>query len=261
MRMKCQKVKKQLVLFVGDDLPERKKKFVESHLMFCPTCLTELEELKRMKEGVQSIAQSDIPDKLPPDFPEKITRLIVEERKGLRPAREKYPFWFMPRPVRVYSAVALGILLIASAVFIFLTPRKITSDRLAEKILSTSNRGSSELEWDPEHIFFKTFDGPYRLDNWEAPQQSGVYAVLHKTTSDEGSVTYIIDYCGQGWNLSSYRGYPWIQHRMKRLIAHTGSEENVYIAVFLMPDSSKKERRQIEKALLKTFDPYFNRGV
>jgi hypothetical protein len=36
---------------------------------------------------------------------------------------------------------------------------------------------------------------------------------------------------------------------MKRLIARTGSKENVYIAVFLMPDSSKQERRQIEKDL------------
>jgi hypothetical protein len=122
-------------------------------------------------------------------------------------------------------------------------------------------RGSSELEWDPEHIFFKTFDGPYRLDNWEAPKQSGVYAVLHKTTSDEGPITYIIDYCGQGRNLSSYRGYPWIHHRIKRLVARTGATENVYIAVFLMPDSSKLERRQIEEALVKTFNPYFNRGV
>jgi hypothetical protein len=48
---------------------------------------------------------------------------------------------------------------------------------------------------------------------------------------------------------------------MKRLIARTGSKENVYISVFLMPDSSKQERRQIEEALLKTFNPYFNRGV
>ena len=115
--------------------------------------------------------------------------------------------------------------------------------------------------WDPGHIFFKAFDGPYKLDSWDAPQQSGVYAVLHKTTSDTGAVAYVMDYCGQGRNLSSYRGYPWIHHRMKRLVSRTGSVENVYIAVFLMPNSSKQERRQIEEALTKTFNPYFNRGV
>jgi hypothetical protein len=214
--MKCQRVKKQLVLYVGDDLPVNKKRSVESHLENCPACVTELEELKRMKEGVHTIAQSDIPDTL---------------------------------------------LLVASAVLFLLLPSKVSSVRLAKEILAISETGSSELAWDPEHIFFKAFDGPYRLDSWEAPKQSGVYAVLHKTASDTGPVTYIMDYCGQGRNLSSYRGYPWIYHRMKRLVSRTGSEENVYVAVFLMPNSSKLERRQIEEALLKTFNPYFNRGV
>jgi hypothetical protein len=167
----------------------------------------------------------------------------------------------MPKPVRVAGIFALGILLVASAVLIFLSPGKVSSDRLIKEILAIPDTGSSELVWDPKHTFFKAFDGPYRLDTWEAPQQSGVYAVLHKTISDAGLITYIIDYCGQGRNLSFYRGYPWIQHRMKRLIARTGSKENVYISVFLMPDSSKQERRQIEEALLKTFNPYFNRGV
>jgi len=259
--MKCQKVKKQLVLFVGDDLPERKKKFVESHLKHCPACAAELEEINRLKEGMYTIAQSDVPDALHPDFPEKVMHQIKKEQKNIPHERAGALTWFVQNPARTVGIFALAAIMIASAVIIFLTPRKITSDRLAEKILSISERGSSELEWDPENIFFKTFDGPYRLDTWEAPQQSGVYAVLHKTASDSGPITYVVDYCGQGRNLSSYRGYPWIQHRTKRLIARTGSKENIYIAVFLMPDSSKKERRQIEKALLKTFDPYFNRGV
>jgi hypothetical protein len=145
-------------------------------------------------------------------------------------------------------------------IFLF-SPGRAKTDMLIEKILSISERGSSELQWDPEHVFFKTFDGPYKLDTWEAPRQSGVYAVLHKMTSEAGRITYVIDYCGQGRNLSSYRGYPWIQHRLKRLAAHTGSRENIYIAVFLMPESSKKERQKIEEALLETFNPYFNRGV
>jgi len=252
--MKCQRVIKQLILFVGDDLPERKKKSVESHLKHCPTCMNQLEEFRKMKENVQEIARLDLPASLRPDFPEKVI-------KNIRPSRTKSSFWLVPKPVRVAGIFALATILIASAIVIFLSSGKVTSDRLLEKILSISDRGSSELEWDPEHIFFKTFDGPYRLDNWEAPKQSGVYAVLHKTTSDEGPITYIIDYCGQGRNLSSYRGYPWIHHRIKRLVARTGATENVYIAVFLMPDSSKLERRQIEEALVKTFNPYFNRGV
>jgi hypothetical protein len=255
-KMKCQKVKKRLVLYVGDDLPARKKELIESHLEHCPACMAELDELRKMKQSLREMALQDVPDSLHPGFPEKVARII-------RQTRLQSPFWFMRKPVRVAGVVALGIVLFVSVVLFFLIPDKISSDRLIKEIISISDTdtGSSELVWDPEHIFFRAFDGPYRLDSWEAPRQSGVYAVLHKTTSDEGPVTYIIDYCGQGRNLSSYKGYPWIQHRMKRLVARTGSKENVYIAVFLMPDSSKQERRQIEKALLKTFNPYFNRGV
>jgi hypothetical protein len=259
--MKCQKVKKQLVLFVGDDLPERKKKSVESHLKHCPTCATELKELRETKDRVHRISQIDLPDTLYPDFPNKVIKLIVEGQKNTPHNRGKSLIWISRNPARIVGFFALAIILIASAAIFLFSPGKITPDRLVEKILSISEKGSPELEWDPKHIFFKTFDGPYRLDSWEAPQQSGVYAVLHKTASDEGQITYIIDYCGQGRNLSSFRGYPWIHHRMKRLISRTGSKENVYIAVFLMPDSSKQERRQIEEALLKTFNPYFNRGV
>jgi hypothetical protein len=254
--MKCQKVKKQLILFVGDDLSKRKKKSVESHLKHCPICVAELEELKKMEESVLEIARLDLPGTLHPDFPEKVT-------KNIRYVRAKSPFWLMPtRPVRVAGIVALGVFLVASAVLIFLSsPGKVSSDRLINEILSIPDMGSSELVWNPENIFFKAFDGPYRLDTWEAPQQSGVYAVLHKTSSDTGPIGYVIDYCGQGRNLSSYKGYPWIQQRMRRLIARTGSRENVYIAVYLMPDSSKLERIRVEKALLETFNPYFNRGV
>jgi hypothetical protein len=252
--MKCQEVKKRLFLFVGDDLPEKKKESVESHLKQCPTCLAEVEKLKSMKESLQEIARLDLPETLPPDFPQKVTKNIQQKRA-------KFLFFPLPKPVRVAGICAASILLVASAVLIFLSGGKMSSERLVKEILTISRAGSSELVWDPEHIFFKAFDGPYRLDAWEAPDQPGVYAVLHKTTSDTRPVTYVIDYCGHGRDLSSFKGYPWIQHRMKRLVSRTGSKENVFVAVYLMPDSSKWERRQIEEALLKAFDPYFNRGV
>ena len=259
--MKCKKIKNQLLLFVGDDLPERKKKSVESHLKHCPTCATELKGLRDAKNSVHRIRQIDLPGMLHPGFPGKVMQKIAKEQKNTTLERAKSLIWFTQNPARIAGVFAAAIILIVSAVIFFISSAKAPSDRLAEKILSVSESGSPELEWDPEHIFFKTFDGPYRLDNWEAPKQSGVYAVMHKSITGDKPNTYIIDYCGQGYNLSSYRGYPWLRHRIKRLVARTGATENVYIAVFLMPDSSKLERRQIEEALVKTFNPYFNRGV
>ncbi|UCE41718.1 MAG: hypothetical protein JSV17_01620 [Candidatus Aminicenantes bacterium] len=259
--MRCQKVKKQLILFVGDDLPERKKKSVEIHLEHCPGCAAELEGLKKAINSVHKISKLDLPDALPPNFSEKVTRVIHENQKDARRSRAQFLFLFPQKTARIVGAFALGILLILTAFLVFHSPEKVTSDQLLEKISSIPEKGSSELAWDPEHVFFKAFDGPHRLDSWEAPSQSGVYAVMHKKDSKKGPSTFIIDYCGQGRNLSLYKGYPWIHHRLKRLITRTGSLENIYVAVFLMPDSSKQERRQIEKVLVKTFNPFFNRGV
>jgi hypothetical protein len=259
--MNCQKGKKRLVLFVGDELPEKKKRSIESHLKFCPECAADLEDLRRTREIVKKVAQIDHPDTLPANFPEKVTRSIQEDQKAVQHTREKPLFWLTQKHVKIAGVFALGILLLTVTVLRLLTPGKISSDRLLKEILSISDKGDPALVWNPDHIFFKAFDGPQRLENWEAPEESGVYAVMHKMDSENGASTFIFDYCGQGRNLSLYRGYPWIHHRIKRLIARTGTLDNVYVAVFLMPDSSKRERRQIEQALVKTFNPFFNRGV
>lgn len=259
--MKCQKANKYLSLFAGDDLPVRKKKAIEFHLESCAACAAELKDLMEMKEFVHKIGRSDLPDSLQSDFPEKVTRLIQDEQRIGKLDRMTSLSRFFPKHVRVAGGLAIGILLITAALFIFYSPSRISSGRLLKGILSVNHKGDSTLVWDPKNIFFKAFEGPFRLDSWEAPKQSGVYAVMHKKDPEIGPGTFVIDYCGQGKDLSLYRGYPWIHQRMKRLISRTGSSENVYIAVFLMPDSSVMERMKIEKALLKTFNPYFNRGA
>jgi hypothetical protein len=259
--MKCQSIKKLLVLYIGDDLPRKKMISARSHIEQCPNCKAELDELMKMKSRIERMALNDIPEALHPDFAEKVTGQIDRDRVTAPPTRDRIPRWFLPIPVRAIGILALVFILVFAGLVFLLAPGKMTPERIAQKLISASERGSHELDWDPDHIFFKAFDGPYRIDSWDAPNQSGVYALMHKTISEQGTTTYVIDYCGQGRNLSAYRGYPWIQHRRKRLISRAGSHENIYVAVFLMPDSTKQERRQIEDALLKTFNPYFNRGV
>lgn len=256
--MKCRKAKKQLVLFVGDDLPERKKTALLSHMEQCPECVSELEKFKRSREYVKTIAQNDLPGTLPSDFSANINRLIIENEEHNRLIQSKSKFHFRLKPAMVLGIFALGILLITGTILKILSPGKISPDQLFKEIQLISYKGNPELEWDPEHIIFKAFEGPFRLDIWESPGQAGVYAVMHKADPENRPNTFIIDYCGHGRNLSLYTGYPWIQQRKKRLVARTGSLDNVYIAVFLMPGSSKQERRRIEKALIKAFDPYFN---
>ena len=116
MKMNCQKIKKRLVLFAGNDLPEKKKRPVESHLKLCPGCAAELEELKRTKEMTKKLAQIDPPDSLPPDFPEKVTRLIQEDQEPVRHTRAKSLFRLSQRPVRIAGIFVLGIFLVTVAV-------------------------------------------------------------------------------------------------------------------------------------------------
>jgi hypothetical protein len=259
--MKCSKVKKQLALYVGNDLPEDKKAPLLKHLKGCPGCLAEFEELKRSQELLSTIAANDRPDPLPSDFQNTVMTEIDEGKQDILAVPERSSFPFRLKPTLVIGAVIIGIFLSTSIVLKMLPPRKISLEQLLVEIEQTSYKGSSELEWDSGHIMPIAFEGPYNLSTWESPDQAGVFVVMHKPDPENKPNTYSLDFCGQGRKLSSYRGYTWINHRKKILISRTGSLDNVYIAFILMPGSSKQERRKIEKAMIETFVPYFNTGV
>ncbi len=104
------------------------------------------------------------------------------------------------------------------------------------------------------------FQGPYKLNTWEPPRKAGIYAIIHKTDPKNKPRSYTIDYFGESGDLSD-RGFPWSHHRKSCFISRAGFKDNVYIATHFMPGSSEQDRQKVERALLKQYNPYCNRGM
>ena len=261
--MKCREIRKQLYLLAGEDLPENEKARLLSHLVKCQACASDLAAIKRSREGMAEIARHDLPDPLPPDFPHNLIRAFAAGNNQTQRKRLRWPWNLRERPALVGAVSLVAVLMVAGTLYKILTTQEITPEQLFEKLQMISGTAGPELKLggDPGHIIFKAFDQPARLDAWDSPEQAGIYVILHKLDPENRPDTYVIDYCGQGRNLSLYKSYPWIEHRKKRLISRTGSLDNAYISVFLMPGSTRQERRKLEQALIKTLNPYFNTEV
>lgn len=97
------------------------------------------------------------------------------------------------------------------------------------------------------------FDGPYQLQNWNAPRLAGVCSILHNNGSD----SYTVDYVGESENLDD-RGFPWNHHRSDCWIKNAGSKSNVYIAVYYMSGSTQQQRTAVESELIRQYNPSCN---
>lgn len=257
----CRKAKKLLALYSGDDLLERQRALLQSHLERCPGCMSELEELKRSRKAVKKIAQNDLPDELPLDFPQQISQSIISDHKRFLSNPQKFVAAFRLKPFLIIAGISLCFFITLGLLREILIPGRISPDQLFEEILRTPQSLNSKLEWDPQKAMVKAFEGPFSLETWDSPKQAGVYTVMHRIGQENRPNTYVVDYCGHSRNLSLVWGYPWIKQRKKRLIARTGSPQNLYIAVFILPNSTRHERQRIKKAMVKAFNPYFNKGA
>lgn len=91
------------------------------------------------------------------------------------------------------------------------------------------------------------FKGPIPIVEWKPPYKAGIYTLLIPDPRWD-PIPYRPIYIGESGNLSrrdfirAHRQYPdWIQL--------AGSEDNLYIAVYLMPNSTPGERGVIEYQL------------
>lgn len=98
-----------------------------------------------------------------------------------------------------------------------------------------------------------TFDGPYPTTRWEPPYRAAIYAIMVKTDD-----RYRIIYFGESGNLSD-RGFWRSHHRYQCFIDNAGSESNIYIGIYRMPNSTKEERKAVEQRLVDRYDPVCNR--
>ncbi|MFQ5968998.1 MAG: hypothetical protein ACE5J2_00680 [Nitrososphaerales archaeon] len=83
------------------------------------------------------------------------------------------------------------------------------------------------------------FDGPYSLSNWDVPRQAALYSILYKQTGN-----WNLAYVGESSNLDE-RGIS-SHHKRDCWIERAGSESNLYIAIYPMPNSTEQKRKRIE---------------
>lgn len=97
------------------------------------------------------------------------------------------------------------------------------------------------------------FDGPVKLNDWDPPCRAGVYAILRY---DITASNYPVVYVGESSNMSE-RGFT-THHALPCWLGQVSSINDLYIATYLMPDSTADERRVVETALINLYHPICN---
>ncbi len=101
------------------------------------------------------------------------------------------------------------------------------------------------------------FSEPVQIDNWTPTYRAGIYAIL-KPGRSVSPKPFAVLYFGESGNLFD-RGFFRAHHRYLCWLREAGLERNLYIAVYLMPDSTPDQRRAVESALISQYGPICNR--
>jgi len=115
--MDCKKIKKDLVAFLYGELREGEKELIKAHLDDCPDCKKELQHMKEVIKGADSL-QEDIERTMASvdweELPSRITETVFAKEAPL--PRESWlagmaRFFFQPKLRPVYAALLIGVLL------------------------------------------------------------------------------------------------------------------------------------------------------
>jgi hypothetical protein len=97
------------------------------------------------------------------------------------------------------------------------------------------------------------FSEPGVFLNWTTSEKEGIFAILVQNPTSK-SRPYKAIYFGESGDLSE-RGFFRSYHRYDCWIREAGSEADLYISVFPMPNSTPELRRSIEAFLNKYYHP------
>lgn len=92
------------------------------------------------------------------------------------------------------------------------------------------------------------FSGPVQIADWEPPQGAGVYVIM-MPGSQEGY--YKLIYVGESENLAD-RGFYRSHHNFRCWMDQAGSLDRIFIGLYLMPNSTPEQRREIESRVIGT---------
>jgi len=253
--MKCSEARLMLGLYVAGDLPEGKIAELKSHLSQCAQCSAEFEELKVSHKLIKQISEKDIPDTLPDNFSHRIRQMAAREQKDAKKHGHLGLSLMRKKPALIFAGIAAAAVLIVAGLLNLWNPANGGHPRIVQLILN----GQGKISWNEfDGQFAGSFEGPIKLNDWEPENLAAAFAVMERTANRKSGETYKIIYCGEGRSLAAIYRYPWIDQRIKRLADHAGSKENLYVAIYPMPGSSKLERQKVEAKLIRKFRPYFN---
>ena len=97
-----------------------------------------------------------------------------------------------------------------------------------------------------------TFSDPIRLTTWIPQSIAGVYAISIRTSTGFSPI-----YFGESENLEE-RGINATHHAYSCWLREAGSEENIFISIRLMPNSTEDHRREREGSLISQYNPVCN---
>jgi hypothetical protein len=107
-------------------------------------------------------------------------------------------------------------------------------------------------------IYFANYQfcEPGAFLNWTTTDTAGIFAILVQDSASRSRPFKAI-YFGESGNLSEH-GFFKNHHRCDCWVREAGSEADLYISVFPMPDSTPELRQGIEGFLIKYYKPACN---
>jgi hypothetical protein len=101
-------------------------------------------------------------------------------------------------------------------------------------------------------IIHYEFLGPIKLDQWGPPMEDVIFVILARE-KDAFNIIYVNE--SEKTNKNDF----FIKNKkFKCWISHAGSEKNLYLSIYLMPDSDSKDRQRIVNKVISHYKPICN---
>lgn len=101
-------------------------------------------------------------------------------------------------------------------------------------------------------ILHYEFLGPIKLEQWGPPMDEVIFVILARE-KDTFNVIYVNDS-----EKTNKKDFFINNEKFKCWVSHAGSEKNLYLSIYLMPNSDLKERRRIVSKVISHYNPICN---
>ncbi|MFB5630241.1 MAG: hypothetical protein ACE5RN_01480 [Nitrosopumilaceae archaeon] len=101
-------------------------------------------------------------------------------------------------------------------------------------------------------ILHYEFLGPIKLEEWGPPMDEVIYVILARE-KDTFNVIYVNDS-----KKTNQKDFFTKNDKFKCWVAHAGSEKNLYLSIYLIPNSDSKDRQRIVSKVISHYKPICN---